>query len=1201
MAKDLRIVRRSFNAGEVSPQFAYRNDTEKHAFACSKLENFYVSPIGAISRRAGTKFLRSLGGSGDDVRLVPFEYNRNSAYVLAFKPVASASETFSCTSKPMPLPAVYSVCFTLPSPLPSVDLDFFEQNGIAVHFFKEGRLSISGTTPQVVKAGDKFVIIRKNGTFDAYRNGVRFAVGRSAAESGDGSFTVHSAVRGDTWGLKIVGFDMSAANAYYTVADFQNGVNDAMCRVLSGGNTRVVRYENMGNYGGVSDDCSVNGGMLNSALTALKEGKPAPYTNKNALGYLAPAYVEPSSLAFAGEKTRVNTGVEWSINAAEIAELKKLFAATHAWDLTGTPDSETQIARGDALWAAWTAVFAQMGLSAKLADYKDSAQADEEIWNADGSVADGKAEVYLRYALDLADFAKNFGLRYYCYKGEAEAEFPALSGGEVGYWESPGPLAYDFIRVEHAISKDADLLFNPVGEHVGGRAENALGVITDNVNVYGVASDGTTVIPLDGSPRSADVAYLVFAVPVAYPHGVAEYEAKIASSLYSNLIPSKTLVWRSSRVLFMSAYGVDGEVVCENIDTQIPSDALWEFQFKQAGGWIFLAHSSFAPKKLSFDGSGFEISNAVKFEPSADDAEKSVCLSLGDESKADAVCMSGDVGVLSADTDWFDASMVGSQIKIEYSDEAKRTYRWQTGKTNATSVRAVDVDGKVSCAFTPLGNIRVKPQGGVWDGVLVLEESTDNGATWHEIGRASSVQGSSNDEFMREVYDANAIVRVRMQEQNTVVVSAGESLAKDKEGCLFNVYTDASCSAWVRIVSVESPTSATVEFINPCRAYFKSSAVYRSAWDGAYGYPRAVEIHEERLTLAGTRAKPSTVWLSQTNNWDNFRSVSNLDTDPLSYTLASDSGEPISWLVSREDLMIGLGNSEWSLGSRDAGQALTASIVKASEQSSDGVEYVMPAKVGNMVFYVRRGGREIGSIVYDFATDAYNSMSLTTMNPDILGGGVKCVFNRLSPRNDVFALREDGQLAVFTYDRENNVAAWARFTFGDGAVGACAVSVGKFRSVFWAVRRGGTLCLERLDPNESDGNVWADCVPISESTAVPDGLSTGVRYTSRMETTPIFAEGHIKVHCAEFIMLDSYGGQYRLKGFNDAGEPLDDERDWRNLAMRNGDILGRPAPKSYRFTGNCQSGYLEECSIEVKTDEAAPFTLCAIAVKAGGV
>lgn len=1199
MASDIKVVRRAFNAGEVSALFKWRNDVEKHGSACEVLENFYVSPLGGISRRAGTKFLRSIGGAGDAVRLIPFEYNRDSAYVLAFRAAESDAETFSCVSEAIDLPAVYSVCFTLPTPLPNMDLDFFEQNGITVHFYKSGRLSISGTTPQVVKAGDKFVIIRKNGTFDAYRNGVRFAVGLSAEAGGDGSFTVHSARRGDLWGLKIVGFDMSAANAYYTVSDYQNGVNDAMCRVLAGGNMRVVRYENMGNYGGESDDCSVNGGMLSSALTALKEGKSAPYTTKNSLGYLAPAYVEPSSLAFAGGKTRVNTGVEWSINAAEIAELKKLFAATHAWDLTGTPDAETQIARGDALWAAWTAVFAQMGLSPKLAGYKDSAQADEEIWNADGSVADGKAEVYLRYALDLADFAKNFGFRYYCYKGEAEAEFPALSGGEVGYFDNAGPLAYDFIRVEHAISKDADLLFNPVGEHVGGRAENALGTITDNVNIYGVAADGATVIPLDSSPRSADVAYLVFAVPVAYPHGVAEYEAKVASSLYSNLVPSKTLVWRSSRVLSMSAYGVDGEVVCENIDTQIPSDALWEFQFKQAGGWIFLAHSSFAPKKLSFDGSGFEISNAVKFEPSADDAEKSVCLSLGDESKADAICLAGGTGVLTSDTGYFDAAMVGSQIKIEYADGAKRTYRWQTGKTNASSVKAVDVSGKVSCAFTPLGNIRVKPQGGVWDGVLVLEESTDNGESWHEIGRSSSVQGSSNDEFMREVYDANAIVRARMAEQNTVVVSAGESLSKDKEGCLFNVYTDASCSAWVRIVSVESPTSATVEFVNPCRAYFKSSAVFRSAWSESYGYPRAVEIHEERLTLAGTRAKPSTVWLSQTNNWDNFRSVSNLDTDPLSYTLASDSGEPISWLVSREDLMIGLGNSEWSLGSRDAGQALTASIVKASEQSSDGVEYVMPAKVGNMVFYVRRGGREIGSIVYDFASDAYNSMSLTTMNPEILGGGVRCMFNRLSPRNDVFALREDGQLAVFTYDRENNVAAWARFTFGDGAVGACAVSVGKFRSVFLAVRRGGTLCLERLDPNEAEGKVWLDCVPISDGAAVPDGLETSVGYVSRVKTTPLFIDGNVRVFNVRLYMPDSYCGRLRVSGFDQNGDAVSD--DWQDVRPRESEVFAADAsPRDYRYTGASDCGYLEEAAIEIESDGCAPFEVAAIAVKAKG-
>ncbi len=1195
MAYDIKVARRSFNAGEISKRFKWRNDVEKHASACEVLENFYVSPLGGIARRAGTKFLRSLGGSGDDVRLVPFEYNRDSAYVLAFKPAVSASETFSCASKPMSLPAVYSVCFTLPSPLPAVDLDFFEQNGIAVHFDKTGKLRINSNGAQTVRAGDKFVIIRKSGAYDAYRNGRRFATGLPAAESGDGSFTVQSAVRGDTWGLKIVGFDMSEANAYYTVADFQNGTNDAMCRVLAGGNTRVVRYSNHANYGGESDDNTVEP-ILSYALSALKEGKANLYADKYSLGCLVPAAFKPSSLSFAEGRTRVNTGIVWS---GGLGNIKTLFEQTHAWDETGATDDAGKIAWGNALVAAWTAVFDALGLSAELASHKEAIQAEHEIWDSDGAVADGKADLYLSYAQSLCAFAKNFGLDCQCDSGEFHAAFPETNGWEASFFGNPAPLAYDFIRVEHAISKSAELLFNPTGASVGGRGEDAVGKITDNINVYGVAADGTTLVPLDGSPRAEDIAYLVFAVPVGYPNGASAYDARVASALYANLAQDNSLVWKSSRVLLMSAYDVNGVAVCENVDTQIPSDALWEFQYKQAGGWIFLVHSSFAPKKLSFDGSGFEVSQAVAFEPSLDTPEESVCLSLGDESKADAVCMSGDVGVLSADTDWFDASMVGSQIKIEYSDEAKRTYRWQTGKTNATSVRAVDVDGKVSCAFTPLGNIRVKPQGGLWDGVLLLEESTDNGESWHEIGRTSSVQGADNDEFMREIYDANAIVRVRMKEQNTVVVSAGEKLTDAKEGCMFNVYTDAACCAWVRIISVESPRSANVEFVNPCRAYFKSSAVFRSAWSESYGYPRAVEIHEERLTLAGTRAKPSTVWLSQTNSWDNFRSVSNLDTDPLAYTLACDDGEPVSWLVSREDLMIGLGNSEWSLGSRDAGQALTASIVKAAEQSCDGVEYTMPAKVGNMVFYVRRGGREIGSIVYDFASDAYNSVSLTTMNPDILGGGVKCVFNRLSPRNDVFALRNDGQLAVFAYDRENNVAAWSRFAFGDGAVGACAVSAGKFRSVFLAVKRGEHLCLERLDPNEAEGKVWLDCVPISDGAAVPDGLETSVGYVSRVKTTPLFIDGNVRVFNVRLYMPDSYCGRLRVSGFDQNGDAVSD--DWQDVRPRESEVFAADAsPRDYRYTGASDCGYLEEAAIEIESDGCAPFEVAAIAVKAKG-
>ncbi len=299
--------------------------------------------------------------------------------------------------------------------------------------------------------------------------------------------------------------------------------------------------------------------------------------------------------------------------------------------------------------------------------------------------------------------------------------------------------------------------------------------------------------------------------------------------------------------------------------------------------------------------------------------------------------------------------------------------------------------------------------------------------------------------------------------------------------------------------------------------------------------------------------------------------------------------------------MIGLGSSEWSLGSRDASQSLTSSIVRASNQSEDGVEYIMPAKAGNMVIYVRRGNLELGSITYDFASDAYNSISLTTMNPQILGDGVVNIFNQLSPQNRIYALRKDGIVAVFTFDKENNVAAWSRFILGDGVVSACALSTGGFKSVFFVVKRNGYLCLERLDPNEMKTGNWKDCVPISDKIGVPNGLETSVPYESIVRTTPIFAEGNVKIYNVEFMMLNSYGGEYRLVGWTTDGKPFKHEEDWRRIRM-GGDVLpGKPTPKDYRFMGNCDSGFLEEASIEVRTSEASPFTMCAMALKAGEV
>lgn len=1239
MAKDLRIVRRAFNAGEVSPQFAYRNDTEKHAFACSKLENFYVSPIGGISRREGTRFLAAFGSAkgGNSVRLVPFEYNRELSYVLAFwtgRNNAGGGE-WTYKGEAFDLTSPFSACFKMPENFQKVislaglkissaamyydvalvgGLPFTKDIGVKIttenahglmsgsrvkfyDFTAQMQLSFKGEikTAMLIKAKEYEVarVFDSNSflvrLFDdsvstptnfSYTQGGGYVVGDSIT-SENASFVQFETTPILSKGNFVLDFD--SATRKFSVSDLNVSVESSAVSkdphdiylVYNGGRTRLFDGE-----AEILDTQALtfadDGGGLNFYSSAdFGDSWGLKVFNFDIADSLA--YYKMSDFAKSADET------DLIVRNLDYAEQTSLYCSSIVAGILHYDWEKAKAKESAKIEAAARAYIDEGGFG--FEDYKHPVIAmrqrivslreeqernevpdpdlDREIAACQMQLVslEGDFKAFIAKAYGCANWADFYAASKYT------SEDALLEACLNGTFVFPVDSVGEVITVPFSIPKGADV------DYVA-QSDNVSATLDGDAIVSGIATKTYSAFKLSFTMTA---------------ESVHSWTCERFVSKFYSMLKNLGAEWTDEKAVKLSAFDIEGGKFCDGLMTPIPAEVLDEFQYKQVGGDIYFVHNSFAPKKLSFDGEKFAWSEAVSLQPSKTLAEDGLVLTSDVEGQTDCY-LAGDLATVKADNAFFTGDKIGTQLKIDYIDDVSHTYTWKYPS-----------EGLHTKVFPACGEITVAPQGGVWDGVLVLEESTDGGKTWAEIGRTTSIQGSDNTSFKREVYDVNSLVRCTMLKQNKVQDTSSTKVEAATEGCFFNISRTARCSCWVEIVGVNSPTNATVKYLNPARKSWVSTAVYKSCWDRLCGYPRTVDIHEERLALGGNKSQPATVWLSQTNNWDNFRSVSNLDTDPLAYTLASDDGEPISWIVSRSDMMIGMGSSEWSLGSRDASQSLTSSIVQAANQSEDGVEYIMPTKAGNMVIYVRRGGRELGSITYDFASDAYNTVSLTTINPDILGGGVKCIFNQLSPCNRIWAIRDDGQAALFSYDRENNVAAWSRFIFGDGVAGGCAISTGKFKSVFLAVKRGDYLCLERLDPNEMGTDNWLDCVPISANAEAPEGLPTGVRYTSRMETTPIFLEGHIKVNCAEFIMLDSYGGQYRLKGYNDAGEPLDDEGDWRNLAMRIGDILGNPAPKSYRFTGNCQSGYLEECSIEVKTDERAPFTLCAIAVKAGGV
>lgn len=73
-----------FNAGELSPKMLGRNDVSQYAHGCRTLQNFLVTPYGAVERRPGTRYITKTKYPTRGVRLIPFVFSSTVAYICEF-------------------------------------------------------------------------------------------------------------------------------------------------------------------------------------------------------------------------------------------------------------------------------------------------------------------------------------------------------------------------------------------------------------------------------------------------------------------------------------------------------------------------------------------------------------------------------------------------------------------------------------------------------------------------------------------------------------------------------------------------------------------------------------------------------------------------------------------------------------------------------------------------------------------------------------------------------------------------------------------------------------------------------------------------------------------------------------------------------------------------------------------------------------
>lgn len=215
---------------------------------------------------------------------------------------------------------------------------------------------------------------------------------------------------------------------------------------------------------------------------------------------------------------------------------------------------------------------------------------------------------------------------------------------------------------------------------------------------------------------------------------------------------------------------------------------------------------------------------------------------------------------------------------------------------------------------------------------------------------------------------------------------------------------------------------------------------YEGAWSAHRGYPAALAFFEERSAYGGTTHQPQTAWLSESGNYDNFDEGIN-KSDSFWLTLSSDKRNGIRWMSALEALVLGTNGGEWRIRAKANDEEITPTNYNARQQTAYGSKRIQPLQVGDAILYVDSVGRKMREMTYSDAKLKYISPELSALAEHITLSGITCIAHQKNPDSIIWCTLDNGKLISMTYERDQNVVAWANHIIGGTNVVVESVSV----------------------------------------------------------------------------------------------------------------------------------------------------------------
>lgn len=253
-----------------------------------------------------------------------------------------------------------------------------------------------------------------------------------------------------------------------------------------------------------------------------------------------------------------------------------------------------------------------------------------------------------------------------------------------------------------------------------------------------------------------------------------------------------------------------------------------------------------------------------------------------------------------------------------------------------------------------------------------------------------------------------------------------------------------SGSGYCEITAFSSGSSVTASVSVSLPLSAKESGVStwsEGAWSGERGYPAHITFHQDRLFFASTTYQPRTIWGSRTGIYTDF-SISDplADDDALALTLGGKLMDQIQWILSENELYVGTSDAEIRVTNATGDGPITPTSAKMTYGSHNGSSSILPLVAGNKILHLNRQNKKLWELGYSWEKDSFDSADLTILAEHLTrNSGIKWMAYQQEPFQAVWCGREDGKVLSLTYNRLQEVWAWALHDFGGTVVSGATI------------------------------------------------------------------------------------------------------------------------------------------------------------------